>query len=218
MTIGVLFDLDGTLLDTLDDLTDATNVTMRRFGKPEQSREKMRKIIGGGAFVQITTALAGNYDDLDLDEVMSFYRAYYHAHSNVKTRPYPGVVDALAELAKKYPVGIVTNKPHYMSRALRDQMFPGVYIQGEESVRPRKPEPAMVKKAMADLGIDACIYVGDTEIDVKTAKNADAPCLCVLWGFRDKEELDAAGGKYYCEDPRKIPEMIEKIIGEVYGE
>lgn len=218
MKIGVLFDLDGTLLDTLDDLTDATNVTMRRFGKPEQPREKMRKIIGGGAFVQITTALAGNYDDLDLDEVLSFYRDYYHAHSSDKTAPYPGVVEALNTLAKKYPVGIVTNKPHYMSQALRDQMYPGVYILGECSERPRKPEPAMVQKAMADLGIDACVYVGDTEIDVKTAKNVDAPCLCVLWGFRDREELEAAGGKYYCSDPRQIPDMIETIVGEVYGE
>ena len=76
----------------------------------------------------------------------------------------------------------------------------------------------MAQKAMQDLGVDACVYVGDTEIDVKTAQNVDAPCLCVLWGFRDKEELDAAGGKYYCSEPRDIPEMIEKIIGETYGE
>ncbi len=218
MRIGVLFDLDGTLLDTLQDLTDATNVTMRRFGKPEQSREKMRQIIGGGAFVQITTALAGNYDDLDMDEVLNFYRAYYHAHSMDKTGPYPGVIEAVKKLSEKYPVGIVTNKPHWMAAKLRDELFPGVYILGESPERPRKPEPPMVRKAMADLGVDACVYVGDTEIDVKTAINVDAPCVCVLWGFRDKDQLIAAGGKYYCGDAGSLPETVEAVIGEFYGE
>ena len=218
MKIGVLFDLDGTLLDTLDDLTDATNVTMRHFGKPEQSRERMRQIIGGGAFYQITTALAESANGLDIQEVFRYYRMYYDAHSCIKTCPYPHVVDTLAALKKKYPVGIVSNKPDVVVQELSAKFFPGTYALGESPALPKKPAPDMVKKAMECLGVDACVYVGDTQVDIETAKNAGVPCLCVLWGFRDKEQLDAAGGKYYCDDWTKLTQSIEKLIGEIYGE
>ena len=214
MKTAILFDLDGTLLDTLGDLTDATNHTLRHFGKPEHTEAEMRHIIGGGAFIQITSLLAGDDKDLDMNEVLTFYRAYYDTHARIKTRPYPGIPEALAALREKYPVGIVSNKPHEVVVPLCADFFPGIYALGEGAPRPRKPAPDMVKKAMLDLGVERCVYVGDTEIDVETAQNAGAPCLCVLWGFRDKDQLEEVGGVHFCADPSQLPAAIEKLLEE----
>lgn len=210
---GILFDLDGTLLDTLQDLTDATNVTLRHFGAPEKTAAQMRYIIGSGAFFQLQEALGEWANGLDIQEVYTYYRAYYAAHALDKTAPYPGVVEALTRLQKKYPVGIVSNKPHPVVADLAARFFPGVYALGEQAqLRPRKPEPQMVRKAMADLGVDQIVYVGDTQIDVATANNVDAPCLCVLWGFRDQDQLEAVGAKHFCKDPACLVQAIEELM------
>jgi len=93
------------------------------------------------------------------------------------------------------------------------RFFPGVYALGEQAeLRPRKPEPAMVQKALADLGADGCVYVGDTQIDVETARNVDAPCLCVLWGFRDREQLEAVGAENFCQTPADLVSAVEKLM------
>ena len=211
MTTGILFDLDGTLLDTLEDLTDATNYALRQFGCQERSLEYVRSVIGNGALRQITLSLPEN-TALDPQEVLKVYKAYYREHCNIKTKPYPGIPEALAKLAEKYPVGIVTNKPHAAAAPLCEYHFPGVYALGEVPGFPRKPQPDMVKKAMAELGMDACIYVGDSEVDIRTAENAGLPCLTVLWGLRTKEQLQTAGAQFFCEDPHDLPAAIEKIL------
>ncbi len=212
MKTAVLFDLDGTLLDTLQDLTDATNYTLRHFGKPERTTAQMRYIIGSGAYFQLQAAM-GEGHGLDIEEVYSFYRAYYDVHATDKTAPYPGVCDGLKALAEKYPVGIVSNKPHAVVAALCERFFPGVYALGEQAqLRPRKPEPDMLRKAMADLGADSCVYVGDTQIDVETARNANIPCLCVLWGFRDRDQLEASGAEHFCESTAALPAAVEKLM------
>lgn len=210
---AILFDLDGTLLDTLQDLTDATNHTLRHYGKAEKTAAEMRYIIGSGAYFQLQAAMDGRLEGLDMEEVYAYYRAYYDVHSLDKTCPYPGVVDALNTLAKKHPVGIVSNKPHAVVAELCRQFFPGVYALGEQAaLRPRKPAPDMVQKALADLGADRCVYVGDTQIDVDTARNANALCLCVLWGFRDRDQLEAAGATHFCADAAQLISAIEKIM------
>ena len=213
MKPAILFDLDGTLLDTLQDLTDATNHTLRHFGRAEKTAAQMRYIIGSGAYFQLRTAMDDDPGDLDMEEIYAFYRAYYDVHATDKTRPYPGVTEALAELSKSYAVGIVSNKPHPVVAELAARFFPGIYALGEQAqLRPRKPQPQMVQKALADLGADRCVYVGDTEIDVATAQNANAPCLCVLWGFRDKHQLEAVGAKHFCADPADLPSAIHSLI------
>lgn len=213
MKTAILFDLDGTLLDTLQDLTDATNYTLRHYGRPERTAAEMRYIIGSGAHYQLYAALHNDPGELDMDAVYAFYRAYYDAHATDKTRPYPGVTEALAQLQEKYPVGIVSNKPHAVVAPLCADFFPGIYALGEQAnLRPRKPAPDMVKKALADLGADRCIYVGDTEIDVDTARNADVQCLCVLWGFRDKDQLEKAGAAHFCTDAADLVTAIEALI------
>lgn len=211
MKIGILFDLDGTLLDTLEDLADATNFALKQFGCPERSVDYVRSVIGNGALRQITLALPED-TDLDPKEVLAVYKKYYVNHCNIKTKPYPGILEALAALQEKYPVGIVTNKPHAAAAPLCEAHFPGVFALGESPELPRKPNADMVHYAMKQLGVDCCVYVGDSEVDIRTAENSGVPCLTVLWGLRSREQLENAGGKYFCEKAEDLPAAIEKIL------
>ena len=155
MKTGILFDLDGTLLDTLEDLLDATNVALAHFGCPPRTLSELRTFVGNGARNQIRLSLPGKADDPELDEVLAFYKEYYSGHCQNKTAPYPGVLDVLAEL-REYPMAIVSNKPDAAVKTLCEQHFPGIYALGEAADCPRKPAPDMVYKAMADIGVDAC--------------------------------------------------------------
>ena len=109
-------------------------------------------------------------------------------------------------------MAIVSNKPDSAVKPLCGQYFPGIYALGERSDCPRKPAPDMVYKAMADIGVETCIYVGDSEVDVETAQNAGVKCLSVLWGFRDRDVIEQAGGKYFCEETSQLIEKIEDLI------
>ena len=209
---AVIFDLDGTLLNTLEDLADATNAELRHFGFPERTTEEVRRFVGNGAERLIRLALPETATDPDVMEVLSWYKDYYAAHSQIKTRPYEGILEALAEVKAEFPVAVVSNKPDEATKLLCKQYFGDVYALGEGSAMPRKPAPDMVRRAMEDIGAQTCVYVGDSEVDVLTAKNAGVPCLSVLWGFRDKETLLEAGADHFCENPadllRKLKEMI----------
>lgn len=217
MKVGILWDLDGTLLDTLQDLADATNYTLEQYGLPRRSVEEVRRFVGNGARQLIALSMPGQLGDPAVDAVLETYQSYYKAHSQVKTKPYAGILEALNKLGQKYPMAIVSNKPDGAVKPLCRQYFPGIYARGESTDCARKPAPDMVLKAMEDIGVEKCVYVGDSDVDVLTARNAGMPCLSVLWGFRDREELVWAGAQYFCEEPEALPEMMEKIIGEVYG-
>ena len=211
MKTGIIFDLDGTLLDTLEDLADATNYALEQFGCPTRSLDYVRSVIGNGALRQITLALPED-TTLDPKEVLAVYKKYYVNHCNIKTKPYPGILQALDALQEKYPVGIVTNKPHAAAAPLCQAHFPGIFALGESPDLPRKPNGDMVHYAMKQLGVDTCIYVGDSEVDIRTAENTGVPCLTVLWGLRSREELEAAGAKYFCEKAEDMAAVIEKIL------
>ena len=211
MKLGILFDLDGTLLNTLEDLKDATNYILRQFGCPERSLEEIRSFVGNGARNQMRMALPGKPDDPDLDQVLSAYEAYYADHCQIKTCAYDGILDALAQIQKHYPVAVVSNKPDVAVKTLCKLYFGDVYARGVSPDCPRKPAADMVFKAMESIGVDRCIYVGDSEVDVLTAKNAKVPCISVLWGFRDREEIEEVGGNIFCTDPAQIPALIAQI-------
>lgn len=208
---GILFDLDGTLLNTLDDLMDAVNHTMEVFGYPRHSREEVRRFVGNGAgrLMQLSVP-----QGRDWQEPLAAFQSYYREHCQIKTAPYPGIMEALYAL-KKYPMTIVSNKPDAAVKKLCAQYFPGIYAQGEHPGCPRKPSPDMVRIAMEHIGVDCCIYVGDSEVDVLTAHNAAVPCLSVLWGFRDRAEIQAAGESRFCETPAQMPAMLEEMIKEL---
>ena len=208
---GLLFDLDGTLLNTLEDLRDATNAALRHFGCPERTLEEIRTFVGNGARNQIRLSLPGRADAPDLDAVLEWYKAYYADHCQIKTAPYPGVPELLETLKGEWPMAIVSNKPDIAVKTLCAEHFPGIYALGEAPDCPRKPAPDMVYKAMAAIGVERCIYIGDSEVDIRTAKNAGVPCISVLWGFRDRCVLENEGGRYFCAEARELPELTEQI-------
>lgn len=212
MKTGILFDLDGTLLDTLGDLTDSVNYTLSVYNCPPRTIEEVRQFIGNGAQKLIERSLPGKENDPPVEEVLATYQAYYKTHSQIKTKPYDGVVEALHQLQKKYPVAIVSNKPDAATKVLCKEFFGDVYARGESTDCPRKPAPDMLIKAMEIIGVDTCIYVGDSEPDILTAKNLGVKCLSVLWGFRNQKELETVGGKYFCDDPQKLPQMLEEML------
>ena len=208
---GILFDLDGTLLDTLEDLLDATNYALEAHGFPKRTLPELRSFVGNGAYNQIRLSLGEGKEDF-VQPVLDTYKPYYTAHCRIKTRPYAGVKAALAMLQEKYPIAIVSNKPDSAVKTLCADFFPGIYALGETADCPRKPAPDMVYRAMEDLGVDRCVYVGDSEVDVLTANHAGVPCLTVLWGFRDRPELEAAGAEHFCESSGELIEKLEELI------
>ena len=209
MRTGILFDLDGTLLDTLEDLHDAVNHVMRQFHYPERTLEEVRLFVGNGARRLMDQAVP---EGVDGKAAFEAFQPWYREHCQIKTRPYDGISGALEILKKKYPIAIVSNKPDAAVKVLCADYFPGIYARGESTDCPRKPAPDMVYKAMAEIGVETCIYVGDSEVDVITAQNAGVPCLSVLWGFRDRADMEAVGGKYFCEDTYKLAETLEEMI------
>ena len=209
MKIGILWDLDGTLLDTLGDLRAGVNHALAQFGLPPRTLEEIRAFVGNGARNLLTKALEGR---ADVDRALEAFHAYYDVHCNDNTGPYPGITEALAILETKYPMAIVTNKPHSAAKPLCDRYFPGIYARGEIAGTPRKPAPDSLVAAMKEIGVDTCIYVGDSEVDVATAKNTGVPCLTVLWGFRDREVLEQVGAIHFCDNTAHLAQAIEDLI------
>jgi len=209
---GILFDLDGTLLYTLEDLLDATNYALTAHGFPTITLKHLRRVVGNGAQTQMRLSLPEGTGEETVEAVLATYKPWYTAHCQNKTAPYPGIPEALAVLKEKYPIAIVSNKPDAAVKPLCADYFPGIYALGEAPDCPRKPAGDMVHKAMAAIGVDSCLYVGDSEVDVLTAKNAGVPCLSVLWGFRDKEDMEAVGAEDFCEDTAELIEKIEELI------
>lgn len=209
MKIGILWDLDGTLLDTLEDLMDGVNHALAKFDLPARTLAEIRAFVGNGARNLMTRALEGR---ADVDEALAAFHEYYDVHCNDKTGPYAGIPEAMAKLGEQYPMAIVTNKPHSAAKPLCDRYFPGVYARGEIAGTPRKPAPDSLVAAMKEIGVDTCLYVGDSEVDVATAKNTGVPCLTVLWGFRDREVLEQVGAVHFCENTADLVEAVARIV------
>ena len=209
---GVLFDLDGTLLNTLEDLTDGVNAVLTQFGYPLRTLEEVRRFVGNGAARLMQLAVPQGED---WQKPLEAFQNYYRAHCQVKTAPYPGIMEALEEIAGSCPVAIISNKPDRAVKALCAQYFPGIYAQGETADCPRKPAPDMVRLGMKKIGVDRCVYVGDSEVDVLTARNAGVPCLSVLWGFRGEGELRTAGADRFCREPGDLVNELKTMMKEM---
>lgn len=212
MKVGLLFDLDGTLLDTLGDLRNSVNFALASFGYPQRTLAEIRSFVGTGARNLSRLSMPEGKDNVD--EVLAAFQAHYKDHCNIETGPYAGIPAAL-EALKDIPMAIVSNKPDYAVKALAETYFPGIYALGEVAGIPRKPAPDMLYKAMADIGVEKCIYIGDSEVDVKTASGAGIPCLSVTWGFRDEAVLLSAGATYICHTPAEMPSRIRQILQQL---
>lgn len=216
MKTGILFDLDGTLLDSLEDLHRCTNHVLRQYGCPERSLAEIRRFVGNGARRLVEQSLPGTPNDPPLDQVFAAYQTYYNANCKEgSTRPYPGILEALSALQTRYPIAVVSNKPHDAVVTLCREFFGDIYALGIQPDCPRKPAPDMLHKAMAAIGAERCVYVGDSEVDVLTAKNTGIPCLSVLWGFRDREELVAAGATHLCSDVSQLTSMLTALLEQL---
>lgn len=216
MKIGILFDLDGTLVDTLGDLHAAVNYALSQFGYPGREIWEIRNFVGNGMRNLIKRSLPDGAEEDTVSKVLAVYQPYYDSHNMILTRPYEGVLQVLEGL--KYPIGVVSNKQDTAVKPMCAEFFgPELYALGEVPGCPRKPAPDMIRKAMAALDIEGAIYVGDSEVDLQVAENAGLPCLLVTWGFRDREVLEKAGGKHFCEAPEKLAETIEIMIDKYYG-
>ena len=209
MSTGVIFDLDGTLLDTLEDLKDAVNAALEQSGYPQRTLEEIRRMVGNGVAMLLRRAVP---EGADHEPVLARFRAYYAIHCQDKTKPYDGIAEVLAVLGERYPLAIVSNKLDSAVKELCAKEFPGIYALGEVAGCPRKPAPDMVYQAMSAIGVTDCIYVGDSEVDAATAKNAGVKCVSVLWGFRDRQELLEAGAEYFCEEPAQLPRIIDRLL------
>lgn len=205
-----LFDMDGTVLDTAADLAGAVNHTLQKYGFPPRTETEVVAATGNGATVLVEKSLPAGRSTPIFDEILADYKAYYQAHTVVRTGPYPGIPELLAELqARGARVAIVSNKPHGAAVELGSRFFPGIPVFGESPERPRKPAPDMVFHALEELGADAegAVYIGDSEVDAATAANAGLPLIAVAWGFRTEQQLRQAGAQTIAHVPADIAEI-----------
>ncbi len=192
---AVLFDMDGTLLDTLEDMQDSVNHVLMAHGYPARTLEEVRAFVGNGAGKLMRRALPDTVGEEEFAALLTEYKAWYQAHNCIKTRPYPGIPELLDRLRKfGVQVAIVSNKPDPTTKALAQKFFPGVPAFGQRDDLPPKPAPDLVLCALKELGCprDSAIYVGDSEVDIQTAQNCTMKYIGVSWGFRGREKLLAA--------------------------
>ena len=212
----VVFDLDGTLLDTLQDLANAVNYALEQQGMPKRTLEEVRQFVGNGVRLLMIRAVPDGENNPLFEETFALFKDYYGEHCNDNTKPYAGVVELIETLKEKgYAVAIVSNKIDFAVKELNDLYFKGIVpvaIGEKEGIR-RKPAPDTVFEALKELGKtkEEAVYVGDSDVDIETAKNAGMPCVSVLWGFRDKEFLAEHGAEYYAETAEDVLRFVEAM-------
>lgn len=209
----VIFDMDGTILNTLDDLKDSLNVTFRHFGYPERTLSEVRSFVGNGIGKLIERAVPDGLSVKEKEDVLEYFTDYYGVHSQDKTRPYEGIVDAIRKIrAEGIKTAVVSNKIDFAVKDLVNKFFYGLfdYSLGECVGLNRKPHPDMVNKVLSELNIDktSAVYIGDSEVDVMTASNSDLPIIAVSWGFRDKEFIRSKGATEIVDRPEELLNVL----------
>lgn len=207
----ILFDLDGTILDTLKDITNALNFTLRKFNYPERKDYEVRSFLGNGAKPLVSKALNNNLEELD--QILPFYINHYENNSEIFTKPYDGINELLQSLKGKYKLGVVSNKHQEAVEKIINKYFPNVFdiIMGETKEIPKKPAPDMLHIAINRLNTthEKTLFIGDSEVDILTAKNAGVDVIAVAWGFRDKQELIDSQPNYLIDEVNDIKILLE---------
>lgn len=211
--------MDGTLLDTLEDLYRSANAALVQYGFPERTLEEVRQFVGNAARNLMRQAIPQGEENPHFEECLQAFKTHYGEHLNDHTGPYDGILELLEQLSKEgVPMAIVSNKPDFAVRKLKERYFGGlisVAIGESKRVR-RKPAPDTVEQAAERLGVrlEDCIYVGDSEVDLLTAKNCGIPCVSVTWGFRSRELLISLGAEHMAEDTEELFFLLSDILNK----
>ena len=214
MYTHVIFDLEGTLLNTIDDLADACNHVAKLHGWPTHTVEEYKYFVGNGM-----TKLAERFVPQDwrtpegVRQVLGEFMPYYDAHKEDKTAPYPGVPEAVKAMKDGgVCVAVLSNKADQMAGPVVEHYYPGLFpvVQGALPDVPTKPDPTLLHRLMERIGAKAesTLFVGDSNVDIRTAKNGGLTSCGVLWGFRTREELEAEGADFVVSDPRALTELV----------
>ncbi len=209
----LIFDLDGTLLDTIRDLANAVNFSLRKNGYPVHELPAFFPMVGNGVANLVARALPGGAENPDYSRVYDDFRAYYSEHKEDETAPYDGILPMLSRLFEAgLPMAIVSNKFDAAVKSLAATYF-GDTVKvavGESETVARKPAPDAVFVALRELGVSPCgaVFIGDSEVDIETAKAAGLPCLSVSWGFRSEAVLKAAGAEAIFHTPSELAEHL----------
>lgn len=207
-----IFDLDGTLLNTINDLAASCNYALRSCGMPGRTVDEVRRFVGNGVRLLMVRAILGGDSNPRFDEAYAIFRQHYLHHSLDTTKPYDGIEELIAELnAAGKHVAVVSNKFYAATQALVRHFFGDtikVAIGERENIR-KKPAPDTVLEALRQLDMPAetAVYIGDSDVDIDTASNCGMPCISVLWGFRDRQFLIDHGATTLVSEPREIAEI-----------
>lgn len=210
-----IFDLDGTLLDTLEDLKNSVNYALSANGLPERSLDEVRRFVGNGIRLLIERAVPQGTAAELTDAVFADFKAHYSAHSMDTTAPYAGIAELLAELKSEGRLlGVVSNKADAPAKALIRHYFPDTFdsVVGEREGVRKKPAPDSVLETMSELDCKAedCVYIGDSDVDFMTAKNAGCDCILVSWGFRSRQQLEVLGAD-------KIADSVDSLVKMLFA-
>ncbi len=206
---AVICDLDGTLLDTLKDLMNSVNYGLHIYGKPSITLDETRRYVGNGVAKLVERAVPQGTTIEEQAKILEKFKEYYAIHSKDKTAPYEGILDMLKKIkASGMKLAIVSNKIDSAVLPLSEEYFPGLIdvAIGETKDVPKKPAPDMIYKALSKLSIEKheAVFIGDSDVDVETGLNSGVDMVTVLWGFRDRDELERKGAKVFIERPEDL--------------
>lgn len=212
----IIFDLDGTLLATLEDLTDSVNFALISYQLPPRTIDDVRQFVGNGVGKLMELAIPDGKKNTKFNEIFNQFKIHYNQNCQNKTKPYEGIYDMLTTLLnQEYKVAIVSNKIHSAVVELNKNYF-NKYVQvaiGEREGIAKKPAPDTVNEALRllDSKKEISVYVGDSDVDIATAKNVGIPCVSVTWGFRDREFLKKHGAMYFIDKPMELIDIIQEL-------
>lgn len=211
---SVILDLDGTLIYTLESLARSGNAMLASYGLDPYPVDTFKILIGNGSRVLVERMLEGRKADLDVDQALQRYLAAYRENAHYKLAAYPGLPESLQELKDQgYKLGVLTNKPDEMAQSTLDVCYPPHFfdlVWGQRPGAPVKPDPRLLPALLRELGGDPTrsFYVGDSDVDMKTAQTAGVKAIGVLWGYRDREELQSAGADFLIQHPSELVKLV----------
>lgn len=214
-----IFDMDGTILNTLDDLTSALNYSLSICGYPIRQKDEVRRFLGNGIHRLTELGVPEGTGSYGIQRVFDAFNEYYAVHCADKTVPYDGVTDCISALRKGGVITtVVSNKTDYAVQTLCTRYFPGLFdfASGARNGFRRKPYPDLIDSVLAQFSVsrEHAVYIGDSEVDIMTAKNAGMDCISVDWGFRTRQELISAGAEVIVSRPRALERIILQTLNE----